>query len=132
MNEGREIRELVCISCPVGCRLEALRKDDGSLEVTGNQCPKGEDYAREEINAPKRIVTTTVALALPDTGGNEGKSARERVPVRTDAPLPVEHIGPLLAKLHGMKLHPPVRRGDVVIENVAGTGVKVVASMTVE
>ncbi len=132
MSGGPEKRELVCISCPVGCRLEALRKDDGSLEVTGNQCPKGEEYAREEINAPKRIVTTTVALALPDTGGNEGESARKRVPVRTAAPLPVEHIAPLLEELHGMKLNMPVQRGDVVIEDVAETGVKVVASLTVE
>lgn len=132
MSQKEKKRELVCISCPVGCRLEAVLNDDGSFEVTGNQCPKGEEYAQEEINAPKRIVTTTVALALPDTGGNEGKFVRERVPVRTDAPLPMEHIGPLLAELHGMKLPAPVRRGDVVIENVAGTGVQVVASLSVE
>lgn len=132
MKKSEEKRELICISCPIGCRLEAVRKDDGSLEVTGNQCPKGEDYAGEEVNAPKRIVTTTVAIAAPNSRGSEGEAAGKRVPVRTDTPLPVEHIAPLLTELYGMKLPAPVRRGDVVIENVAGTGVKVVASLSVE
>lgn len=122
MTEKEKKREFVCISCPVGCRLEALRKEDGSLEVTGNQCPKGEEYAREEINAPKRIVTTTVAV----------KSGRLRVPVRTDKPMPIEHIGTLLAKLHGMKLQVPVRMGDVVIKDFEETGVNVVASLSMK
>lgn len=118
-----ETRELVCISCPVGCRLEAVRNADGSLEVTGNQCPRGVEYAREEIEAPKRIVTTTVRL-----GGGD----RRRVPVRTDKPLPVERIDALLVELHSLVLDPPVRRGDHIISDVAGTGVVVVASLTLE
>ena len=116
-------RDLVCISCPVGCRLEAVRHGDGSLTVTGNQCPRGEEYAREEINAPKRIVTTTVRLSGPD---------RRRVPVRTDKPLPVERIETLLAELHSMSLAPPVRIGDPIITDVEGTGVNVVASLSME
>ncbi|MFP4561823.1 MAG: DUF1667 domain-containing protein [Spirochaetia bacterium] len=118
-----ETRELVCISCPVGCRLEAVLNGDGSLSVSGNQCPKGEEYAREEIRAPKRIVTTTVRLAGP---------GRRRVPVRTDKPLPKERIEPLLSVLHTMVLDPPVGKGDRVLSDVGGTGVDVVASLSVE
>jgi CxxC motif-containing protein len=117
------IRELVCISCPVGCRLEAVRHGDGSLKVTGNQCPRGEEYAREEVEAPKRIVTTTVRL---------GGGGRRRVPVRTDSPLPVEEIDSLLEDLHSLTLDPPVRLGDVIVSDVAGTGVRVVASLSME
>lgn len=115
-------RELICISCPIGCELTAARNEDGSLSVHGNQCPKGEDYAREEINAPKRIVTTTVAL--------EG-NVRLRVPVRTDKPLPVEQIKGILSVLHSMKLSLPVRRGDLILEDFQGAGVDVVASLSV-
>ncbi len=121
-------RELVCISCPVGCRLEAERNDDGSLTVTGNQCPKGEEWAREEINAPKRVVTTTVAV---DAGGR-GKNDRSRVPVRTDKPLPVESIAPLLQKLHSMTVQAPVRLGDIILGDFEGTGVNVTASLSLD
>jgi len=103
----------------VGCRLEVEQKEEGSLSVSGNQCPRGFEYAKEEISAPKRIVTTTVAL----TGGN-----RKRIPVRTDKPLPVEYIRPLLKTLHRMKLTPPVRRGEVLIENFQKTDVNVISS----
>ena len=124
-------RELICISCPIGCRLEAVRNDDGSLTVTGNQCPKGEEYAREEINAPKRVVTTTVAVRSVGSGDRAAGSERRRVPVRTATPLPVENITPLLHKLHSMTVTAPVRLGDILIEDIDGTGVNVVATLTV-
>ena len=114
-------RELVCISCPMGCRLKTSSGEDGSLVVAGNLCPKGVDYAREEISAPKRIVTTTVAL--------QGKD-RLRVPVRTDRALPIEDIGALLKQLHGMSLSKPVYRGDVIIRDFYSTGVSVIASLS--
>lgn len=123
MSNSTEKRELVCISCPVGCSLEAFRNKDGSFTVSGNQCPKGQEYAREEINAPKRIVTTTVAI--------EGVK-RLRVPVRTDLPLPVEKIQQLLDRLHGMRLKSPVARGKVVVKDFEKTGVNVIASLSME
>ncbi len=128
------MRELVCISCPVGCRIEAVRHEDGSVTVTGNQCPKGEDYAREEITAPKRIVTTTVALAADGNGvpDESGLSPVSRVPVRTDLPLPVEKIDALLSRLYTLRLETPVRRGDVIIDNFENTGVRVIASLSVD
>lgn len=116
-------RELVCISCPVGCRLEAEQHPDGSLTVTGNRCPKGEDYAREEINAPKRIVTTTVKIS---------GAGRRRVPVRTDRPLPVGRIDALLTELHGMVLDPPIERGRTILSDFEKTGVNVTASLSME
>lgn len=114
-------KELICISCPIGCRLEAVKKDNGTLEITGNQCPKGEEYAKEEINAPKRIVTTTVRLAGPN---------RNRVPVRTDKALPLAKIQPLLTELHAMDLSIPIKKGDVIIENFEHSGVNVISSLS--
>ena len=51
--------KLICITCPLGCRLEAERGADGELLVSGNHCPRGARYAREELLAPKRVVTAT-------------------------------------------------------------------------
>ncbi len=115
-------RELICISCPIGCELTVVRNNDGTHSVHGNQCPKGEDYAREEINSPKRIVTTTVALE---------SNVRLRVPVRTNKPLPVKQIQGILEELHSMKLKIPVRRGDPVLRDFQGTRVDVIASLSV-
>ena len=135
MSEHSAKRELVCISCPIGCRLEAVRNEDGSVNVTGNQCPKGEDYAKEEINAPKRIVTATVALIGAPGGSGEGCAGIAgvcRVPVRTDLPLPVEKIDTLLSELYTLRLEPPIRRGEVIIDNFENTGVKVIVSLSVD
>jgi len=58
-------RKLVCISCPLGCRLTVTWEDERDITVKGNRCAKGESYAQEEILAPKRVVTATVAVAGP-------------------------------------------------------------------
>lgn len=115
-------REMICISCPVGCRLSAEWETEEDIRVTGNQCPRGEIYGREEILAPRRVVTATVAVESALTG---------RVPVKTDTPLLKEHITPLLNELYGLTLKAPVSCGQIIIEDVAGTGVKVVATRSV-
>lgn len=112
-------RDMICISCPVGCRL----KVSGSLEalrVEGNRCARGEIYAREEVAAPKRVVTATVALS--------GAAGISRLPVKTTAPLPKEHIAALLNHLYTLQLASPVKLGDTVLRDVAGTGIDVVAA----
>ena len=59
-----ETRELTCIGCPMGCQLLAVL-DGGEIRVTGNQCARGEIYAKKEVTAPERIVTS----AVPVKGG---------------------------------------------------------------
>jgi CxxC motif-containing protein len=116
-------RELVCIACPIGCRLTVRLEEGGEIRVSGNQCAKGDTYGREELLAPKRVVTTTVRL----TG-----SALRRLPVKTSSPLPREHIGALLAEAHRLELAPPVRRGQVLLADFQAIGVDLVATRTVE
>jgi len=115
-------RELVCIACPVGCHLNVRLEEDGEIRVSGNQCAKGETYGREEVLAPRRVVTTTVRLS----------AALRRLPVKTSKPLPREHIGALLAEAHRLELAPPVRRGQVLLADFLATGVDLVATRTVE
>lgn len=128
---GEPIREMVCISCPVGCRLslylEPTEAGAGEaadrLVVTGNRCSRGETYAREEYLAPKRIVTATARIR---------SARRSRLPVRTDAPLPKEQIEGLLSQIYELELDPPVARGQVIFSDIGGSGVDLVASFSVK
>jgi CxxC motif-containing protein len=113
--------ELVCISCPVGCRLTAERKEGEEILVTGNRCPKGEIYAREEMLAPKRTVTAVVRTDSPSF---------PFIPVRTDKPLPRELIGGLMADLAEKRIRLPAARGNVLMKDYRGSGVNVVLTRT--
>ena len=115
-------RKLVCISCPLGCRLTVNWEDEGEITVKGNRCAKGESYAREEILAPKRVVTATAAVA----------SSSRRLPVKTSAPLLKEHISELLNRLYKMEVKPPLRCGDVLLKDIAATGVDLVATRSLK
>ena len=110
--------KLTCIACPLGCSL-TVEKLNNVITVSGNGCAKGEEYATEEILAPKRTVTATVALL----GGELA-----RLPVRTDSALPKELIGHLLRELYGISVTAPVSLGDSVLIDFRGTGINLVAT----
>ena len=75
-------RELICINCPVGCKISIEWDDSAIKTISGNRCPKGEAYARKEVTDPRRIVTTTVEIL----GGED-----ERLPVKTKEDIPKEY-----------------------------------------
>lgn len=112
------MRELTCIGCPIGCALR-VRADGGKIDVTGNGCPRGAKYARDELTHPMRMVTSTVEL----TGGEIA-----RVSVKTEREVPRESVMDCMAEIRRARIAAPVRIGDVVIEDCAGTGVRVVAT----
>jgi CxxC motif-containing protein len=152
-----EHRSLICIACPVGCHLEVdiilpgspepaatesnhgntplaespeqptdqaaepgkQSPDQPEIRVEGNRCPRGTVYAQEEVLAPTRLVTTTCALA---------PQGRNRVPVRSTQPVPVELIPDLLAYLHGLEISRPVAMGQVLVQDYLGTGITIIAS----
>ena len=116
-------KEIVCISCPIGCSLRVSYTDPQDVRVEGNQCPRGEIYGREEVLSPKRIVTATCRA--------EGKGISTRVPVKTDRPLPKELIDDLLNTLYTMTVSLPVETGETVITDIAGSGVNLVVSAPV-
>ncbi len=116
-------RELVCISCPLGCRLTVSYREENHISVKGNKCPKGYSYAQEEVLAPKRVVTATVRVE---------SATMVRLPVKTSQPLPKEHIPRLLDRTYAMKVTPPMACGDVVLSNIQGTGVDLVATRSVK
>ena len=125
---------LTCILCPVGCGLDVSRVGD-HLEVRGNECDKGLDFAADEVLHPKRNLATSVpARTEAGAGGTfpaQGAAAR-MVSVRLSAPVPRELIFPILAEIARLRPALPVRRGQILIVNVLGTGADVIATRTIE
>jgi CxxC motif-containing protein len=125
--------ELVCIVCPVGCSLvaEETSAADGlpALTVTGNRCPRGAAYAREEVQVPKRTITATCAISGDDK--ETGLYALRRVPVKTNIPCPKEKISALLAGVYRAQINLTIKIGDTVIANWQNSGIDVVATRSV-
>jgi CxxC motif-containing protein len=113
----------------MGCSL-AVTEDAGGLSVTGNRCPRGAVYAREEIRAPKRQVTATCAVTA-EAGDGAGLKVR-RAPVKSSIPCPKERIPALLAAIYKLRLTLPVHAGDVVIADWQGSGIDIIALRDLE
>ena len=117
-----EKRELTCICCPLGCQITATIQNGEVDEVSGNSCPRGAAYARTELLHPMRIVTTTV----PVIGGTSC-----RVSVKTRQEIPKDQIMDCIRQLRKVQAQAPVEIGDILLKNVAGTGIDIVATANV-
>lgn len=116
-------KEMICINCPMGCRLTVDASDVNNITVTGNTCPRGVTYAKNEVTAPKRMVTGSVKV----TGGTIAMAS-----VKTREAIPKQLIFDSLEQLKGVTLVAPVKIGDVVIANVCGCGVDIIATKNVD
>lgn len=118
-----EKRELTCIGCPMGCLVTVTMEHGEVKEVTGNTCKRGDIYARKEVTNPTRIVTSTVCIQHGD---------KPRISCKTKTDIPKDLIGEVMADIDAARVEAPKHIGDVLIENVAGTGVPVIATRNVE
>ena len=110
----------LCIGCPLGCRLELDEGAAGEIvEIRGASCRKGDRYAAQEHTDPRRVLTSTVAI--------EGALWR-RLPVKSAAPIPRDRIRGAAEILSSVAVTAPVRLGDVVHDDLLGTGIAVVAT----
>ncbi len=122
MSERAVVDRLTCVLCPVGCELEIGKDAAGELQINGNQCDKGIPFAVEEVLRPQRNLATSVPV--------RGTAAR-MVSVRLSRPVPREMIFPILSEIARLRPEAPVRRGQVLIADVLGTGADVLATRTV-
>lgn len=111
------MKNLICIVCPKGCHLQV--DEDNGYAVTGNSCPRGAEYGKTELLHPTRVLTSTVRV----DGG-----LHRRLPVKTTAPIPKELLFQAMEALNGVTLTAPVTVGQVVLYDLLGTGVDVVAT----
>lgn len=114
-----ETKHLICIRCPLGCSLTASLENGQVTSVSGNTCPRGEAYARLELTAPVRTVTSTVRV----TGAR-----MPVISVKTASDIPKGKIDEVMAAIRKISVSAPVHIGDVLLENAAGTGVSVIAT----
>ncbi len=112
--------ELTCISCPLGCELD-VQKVDGKWRVKGNLCPRGEAFGIEEMTAPKRVLTTVVSIAGTDT---------VYLPVISAAAIPKADLRPALDLLRDIEVALPVEAEEVIVSDILGTGVDILAAKT--
>lgn len=117
-----ETKELICIGCPMGCYL-TVKIHDGEMNVSGNTCPRGADYAKKELTDPRRILTTTVKV----DGGTHAV-----IPVKSQSDLPKGKLFSCLWILKETQVKAPVQIGQIIVENIAGTGVDIVAAKGME
>jgi len=114
-----QVTHYLCIGCPLGCRLEVETEDGAIVEVRGHSCRRGKEFAVQEHTDPRRFVTTTVRVE----GG-----VWPRLPVKTAGSVPKDRMIDVARALHEVTLRAPVALGDVVLHDVLGTGVDVVAT----
>ena len=116
---------MICIGCPLGCPITVELNGRSIVSVTGNTCPRGDAYARKEVTDPTRIVTSTVRVSGSRTG-----SVTVSCKTRTD--VSKQKIFAVIRDIKDVTVPAPVRIGDVIRANVAGTGVDMVATKDVE
>ena len=110
---------LICITCPKGCHLTVDEGND--YAVTGNSCPRGAEYARNELLHPVRMITSTVRV--------QG-AAISRLPVKTDKPLPKEKMFDCMQLINTLNVQAPVKVGQLLAANILDTDVNIVATKT--
>lgn len=118
-----DVRELTCIGCPMGCSLEVKVQNGEVVDVKGNTCPKGKTYAEKECTNPTRIVTSSVKIE----GG-----VIDVVSVKTENDIPKDKIFQCIDELRGLVVKAPIKIGDIVLKNVADTGVNIIATKQVD
>lgn len=116
-------KELICITCPMSCHLKAVMENGEVVSVSGNTCPRGAAYAKKELTHPTRMLTSTVIIQ---------HALYDRLPVITSSDIPKESLFDVMEALKSVRVEAPIQYGDVVIENVCGLGVNIIASRTME
>ena len=114
--------ELTCIGCPMGCPLTVEMENGAVSKVTGNTCPRGDAYGRKEVTNPTRIVTSTVRV--------EGGTLPV-VSCKTRTDIPKGKIFDVVRALKTVTVPAPVAIGQVLVDNVADTGVEIIATKNV-
>ncbi len=116
------IRKMTCIACPNGCQLEVDEEGGRVISVTGNKCEKGPAYAKQEVENPLRVLSSTVLAK-----GLELKL----VPVRTSKPIPKDRLFDGIAEIRKLKLDRPVKAGEIITKNFLGLDADLIAARNV-
>lgn len=112
-------KQIICTICPIGCVIDVTGEGENITSLEGNKCKRGEKYATDEFIAPVRILTSTVKIEGSDT---------PLVSVRTNRPIPKDMLMKCMEEIRKVSLKAPIKRNDIIIKDVLGTGSDVVAT----
>ena len=115
------MKELICIICPNGCNL-VVNQEGEKISVTGNKCAKGEKFAVDELTHPARTISSTVRTSF---------AVVPVLPVRVSAEIPKNRISDVMAEINKVVVSAPVSRGEIIIPNVLGLNVDVIATSSI-
>ncbi len=118
-------KKIICTNCPLGCKINLVYADADEVEIIeaqGNRCKRGLEFAKQEITDPLRVVVTSVRVE-----GGEIPMAS----VRSDKPVPLRIMEEIMGVIRQAKVSAPVRRGNIIIENVLNTGANIIITRTV-
>ena len=116
-----EKRHFVCVVCPIGCEIDVVHDGKKIISMAGNKCEKSEEFVRQELIEPMRILTTTVRI----------QGARWAViPVRSDKAVPKRLFPRIMKQLRRIGLRAPVNVLDVVVRDVLQTGANIITTRT--
>ncbi len=124
-----ETLQFNCTTCPSECLLTVKVERDANgavvevCSVTGNNCPRGDKFAHQELTCPMRVLTTTVAVS----GGEE-----TLIPVRTAEAIPLALHAHAMDLIRDLVVNAPIRMGDIVLENLLNTNINLIASMNID
>ncbi len=121
MSEERNLveKKIICVSCPLGCGLNVILSNGEVASVTGNNCPRGFAYAKTEVKDPRRVFASTVRVE----GGK-----LPVCPIRSKTPAPKGKLKEIAKAVAELNVRAPIKIGQVLIHNVCGTDVDIVAS----
>ncbi|NMC68011.1 MAG: DUF1667 domain-containing protein [Spirochaetales bacterium] len=116
--------EMICIQCPLGCKIKVQLDDDNKvLDISGFTCKSGKEYAMQEVTDPHRVITTSIKVI-------DGKC--ELVSVKTNKPVPKRLIPSIMDIIKNSSIHAPVGLNQVVISNIANSGADIITTKEVD
>ena len=119
----KETKQLICVNCPKGCRITVTMEGEKAVEVTGYSCENGKNYAMQESVCPMRILTTTVKIT---------QSTLRVLPVMSEKEIPLHVWKQAMEEVRKITVQAPVSIGQIILEDLCGTGVRLIASRSMK
>ena len=115
-------KEIICIKCPLGCRMNVELDENDVKDVKGHQCKQGKKHAQKEVLFPGRILTTTIKTDIPEF---------PLLPVRSNKEIPKDQLMTCMGKISKQRITSPTEIGQPIIMNILGLGVDIISCRTV-
>jgi CxxC motif-containing protein len=116
------LRTITCTGCPMGCQVTVTQEPGGEWHFSGAQCSRGDVHARQEITDPVRPLTTLIPV----------RSSRTPLSVKTSQPVPKALFWDFVDQIHRLRIECPIHTGDILAENLMGTGIALIATRNLE